>query len=81
VDDNASLTTSRYRHQLVTWNDKILAVGGQHDDSYGSSQDVINVIELDLNTRQWSLLKQFKQPGGKGEGLWQLLYHAGTLSC
>eukprot|EP00883_Tetradesmus_obliquus_P003960 jgi/Sobl393_1/14275/SZX72377.1 len=65
VEDNANLTSSRYRHQLVTWGDKILAVGGQRDDSYGASQQVINVIALDLNTRQWSLVKQFKQPGGK----------------
>lgn len=67
VEDNANLTSSRYRHQLVTWRDKILAVGGQHDDSYGASQQVINVIALDLNTRQWSLIREFKQPGGKGE--------------
>lgn len=69
VEDNANLTSSRYRHQLVTWNDKILAVGGQYDDSYGASQHVINVIALDLNTRQWSLLKEFSQPGGRGEWL------------
>jgi hypothetical protein len=67
VEDNANLTTSRYRHQLVTWNDKILAVGGQLDNSYGATQQVINVIALDLNTRQWTLIKQFEQPGGPGE--------------
>lgn len=55
---------------MAVWKDKILSVGGQYDDSNGASQQVINVIELDLNTRQWALRKQFTQPGGRGM-LWQ----------
>lgn len=66
VEDNANLTSSRYRHQLVTWGDQILAVGGQRDDAYGASRQVLNVIALDLNTRQWSPMKKFTQPSGAG---------------
>jgi hypothetical protein len=66
VEDNANLTSSRYRHQLVPWKDKILAVGGQRDNENGASRQVINVIALDLNTRHWSLIKQFTQSSGGG---------------
>eukprot|EP00878_Enallax_costatus_P014306 GHUV01014964.1.p1 GENE.GHUV01014964.1~~GHUV01014964.1.p1 ORF type:complete len:891 (+),score=167.30 GHUV01014964.1:456-3128(+) len=64
VEENRTLATTRYRHHLVVWRGKILAVGGQQDDASGASQHVINVLELDINRRRWQLLKQFTQPGG-----------------
>eukprot|EP00879_Flechtneria_rotunda_P012921 GHRR01013494.1.p1 GENE.GHRR01013494.1~~GHRR01013494.1.p1 ORF type:complete len:1269 (+),score=413.90 GHRR01013494.1:1918-5724(+) len=67
VQSNETLVTSRYRHQLVAWRDTVLMVGGQRDDSNGASQKVISVIGLDLNTRNWRLLKQFHQPGYQSE--------------
>jgi hypothetical protein len=66
VEVNSALVTSRYRHQLVQWKDKLLLVGGQRDDRDGSSTKVINIIALDLNDRKWSMVKEFTQPGGSG---------------
>eukprot|EP00878_Enallax_costatus_P007068 GHUV01007407.1.p1 GENE.GHUV01007407.1~~GHUV01007407.1.p1 ORF type:complete len:480 (+),score=85.04 GHUV01007407.1:927-2366(+) len=66
-DQNSSVLSQRYRHQLLVWKDKLLAVGGQRDDSNGASQHIINVIEMDLNTREWRQIKQFTQPGGAVE--------------
>jgi hypothetical protein len=77
VKNNAGLSVLRYRHQLVTWRVKILAVGGQQDDSNGASKQLINIVQLDLNTREWSLLKAFSQPGGEGAHF--NMHHPSTL--
>eukprot|EP00877_Chromochloris_zofingiensis_P002085 jgi/Chrzof1/11878/Cz06g13090.t1 len=56
-----ALNASRYRHQLVSWRSKLVAVGGQADDQNGESRKVLSVIELDMATRQWELKRQFTQ--------------------
>ncbi|WIA16706.1 hypothetical protein OEZ85_013362 [Tetradesmus obliquus] len=65
--NNASLFVARYRHQLVTWKGQILAIGGQWDDAFGASRSALNVLGLNPITREWRLIKNFKQPGGASE--------------
>eukprot|EP00775_Hariotina_reticulata_P009585 gene9585-9748_t len=79
VPVDSTLVTARYRHQLVHWNDKLLIVGGQQDDSSGNSVKVLNIIELDLNTRSWILVKEFTQPGGAVEIIFDVSVVAGDF--
>ncbi len=60
VQPNQLLNTSRYRHQLVNWKGSILAVGGQVDDLNGQSHKVLNILQLDMASRSWSLKREFK---------------------
>eukprot|EP00877_Chromochloris_zofingiensis_P003872 jgi/Chrzof1/13486/UNPLg00573.t1 len=61
LQPNHHLNASRYRHQLVSWRGKLVAVGGQADDQDGESSKVLSVIELDMATRQWELKRQLTQ--------------------
>lgn len=65
IEPNRLLNSSRYNHQLVTWDNQLLAVGGNMDDSNGKSAKVVSVIALDLNTRTWSSIKNLTPPTSK----------------
>lgn len=66
VARNDSLASSRYRHHLAAWRGQLLAVGGQVDDADGASRQTLTVVALDLNSRQWRLVKEFRA-GSSGE--------------
>jgi hypothetical protein len=67
VESNPELNTTRYNHFLAVWKDQLLAVAGQVDDGNGKSDQVLNVLVLDLNTRRWRAIKNFTTPNGAGE--------------
>lgn len=59
------LITTRYSHQLVTWGDKLLLLGGKFDNLGGSASEDNVILMFDFNNRTWSrflLLGSEKDP-------------------
>jgi hypothetical protein len=65
VEHQPLLNSTRYNHRMVSWRGQLIVIGGQVDDSTGTSNAVLNVIALDFTSRTWRTVKDFR-PASKG---------------
>jgi hypothetical protein len=68
-DQNDPLMTRRYRHVMAPYQYALVMAGGQVDDKNGLSNNTLNVVAADVDTRTFVGLRNFTQPGGKADVL------------
>jgi hypothetical protein len=61
------LMTRRYRHVMAPFLNGLVMAGGQVDSPDGMSLNTLNVLGVDISARDFFLLRQFSQPGGRAD--------------